>query len=383
MTDHPNAGKSRSRRVVSVTTRSQQLIADARRLVPVAATSGDPRVQITTLATAVLQEMVQSSEAVDATRVETLSTIALRAIDLEADIRAQSVRAQADALVAVSDPLHQLRYIDSLDQFVRNLCRVLVSSTPFSRALLSRVDRDDTWIPWAAHADDDDHRCIPQAWLASERAPLSALPVEQEVVRSCRAILVEDLVCDDAPYAVATQMRSFVVAPIAPRGEVVGLLYADYYPSDRRADEFDRQFLALLAADSSTVYEQAILHDRIRARRVRLRDGLATIEASMAAIARRTDPELGHSDDAKASDAAVGALQKELTFREREIFALIMRGDGNRAIGATLFIAEGTVKSHVKHILRKLGVMNRSELIARYTHTFTGPGQGSDGDSSS
>jgi DNA-binding CsgD family transcriptional regulator len=29
-------------------------------------------------------------------------------------------------------------------------------------------------------------------------------------------------------------------------------------------------------------------------------------------------------------------------------------------------IAEGTVKSHVKHILRKLGAANRSEAIARY-----------------
>jgi DNA-binding CsgD family transcriptional regulator len=31
-----------------------------------------------------------------------------------------------------------------------------------------------------------------------------------------------------------------------------------------------------------------------------------------------------------------------------------------------LVISEGTVKSHVKQILRKIGAVNRSEAIARY-----------------
>jgi len=34
-----------------------------------------------------------------------------------------------------------------------------------------------------------------------------------------------------------------------------------------------------------------------------------------------------------------------------------------------LFISEGTVKSHVKHILRKLGAANRAEAVCRYLRT--------------
>ena len=48
-----------------------------------------------------------------------------------------------------------------------------------------------------------------------------------------------------------------------------------------------------------------------------------------------------------------------LTPREREILTLLAEGLSNRGIGNTLGISEGTVKVHVKAILRKLGVTSR------------------------
>jgi two-component system nitrate/nitrite response regulator NarL len=50
-----------------------------------------------------------------------------------------------------------------------------------------------------------------------------------------------------------------------------------------------------------------------------------------------------------------------LTPREREVFALIGQGKTNREIAKALFLAETTVKVHVRHILRKLGVRTRTE----------------------
>ena len=49
----------------------------------------------------------------------------------------------------------------------------------------------------------------------------------------------------------------------------------------------------------------------------------------------------------------------QLSPREREILALIARGDSNKHIARALEIAETTVKIHVQHILRKLGLSNR------------------------
>ncbi|MDB5741985.1 MAG: Nitrate/nitrite response regulator protein [Polaromonas sp.] len=48
-----------------------------------------------------------------------------------------------------------------------------------------------------------------------------------------------------------------------------------------------------------------------------------------------------------------------LSAREREVLALIALGDSNKLIGRKLDIAETTVKIHVQHILRKLGLGSR------------------------
>ena len=48
-----------------------------------------------------------------------------------------------------------------------------------------------------------------------------------------------------------------------------------------------------------------------------------------------------------------------LSAREREILALIARGSSNKVIARALDIAETTVKIHVQHILRKLGLSSR------------------------
>lgn len=58
---------------------------------------------------------------------------------------------------------------------------------------------------------------------------------------------------------------------------------------------------------------------------------------------------------APAPPSALEALSE----REREILALIARGQSNKMIARTLDIAETTVKIHVQHILRKLHVTSR------------------------
>ena len=51
----------------------------------------------------------------------------------------------------------------------------------------------------------------------------------------------------------------------------------------------------------------------------------------------------------------------ELTPREGEILGLLAEGQSNKAIARNLGISDGTVKLHVKAILRKLGVHSRVE----------------------
>jgi two-component system, NarL family, nitrate/nitrite response regulator NarL len=56
---------------------------------------------------------------------------------------------------------------------------------------------------------------------------------------------------------------------------------------------------------------------------------------------------------------AEAAPRDSLSTREREILGLIARGASNKVIARELDIAETTVKIHVQHILRKLGLSSR------------------------
>lgn len=53
-----------------------------------------------------------------------------------------------------------------------------------------------------------------------------------------------------------------------------------------------------------------------------------------------------------------------LTERETEILKMVVEGKGNKAIASRLGLGEGTVKSHLRNIYRKLQVQTRTEAAA-------------------
>ena len=60
----------------------------------------------------------------------------------------------------------------------------------------------------------------------------------------------------------------------------------------------------------------------------------------------------------------IGARKRvKLTKREVKILKLVASGNTNKEIASKLFISEKTVKNHLNHIYRKLGVKNRAQAV--------------------
>jgi two-component system nitrate/nitrite response regulator NarL len=84
------------------------------------------------------------------------------------------------------------------------------------------------------------------------------------------------------------------------------------------------------------------------------------------------------SKDSDESDTSEESPFSDLTPRELEILGHIAEGQSNKAIARDLDISDGTVKLHVKSILRKLGMHSRVEAAVKAVeHGLGGKQRGS------
>jgi DNA-binding NarL/FixJ family response regulator len=66
--------------------------------------------------------------------------------------------------------------------------------------------------------------------------------------------------------------------------------------------------------------------------------------------------------------------EEGLTPREREVIRLLVRGLSNREIARALVVADRTAEAHVNHVLTKLGLRSRAQVIAwAVEHGVAGP----------
>ncbi len=121
-------------------------------------------------------------------------------------------------------------------------------------------------------------------------------------------------------------------------------------------DDDETLAAALAAGASGFLLKDAPGEDILRAvRRVAAGDGWLDPQVTARVLTTFRRKELPRA-------AAIAHLDA-LTDRERDVLALVAVGRSNAEIAADLIIGEGTVKTHVGHILSKLGLRDRPAMI--------------------
>lgn len=232
----------------------------------------------------------------------------------------------------------RLRDARSVEQLMRKAVVETCRSFGFDRAVLFSV-RGSALVAESAHFEGDSQSVEEFLRLAqSNRSQPEPSLLEAEVVRRRSPIMVTDPENDPRAYALFpgdAETTAYVAAPIMPEGDVVGILHADCLFSGRPLGPHDRDTLWAFAEGVGNLLERAMLRERL---------------------------------DVRCEN------DTDLTPREREVLVLMGGGATNAAIASRLFISENTVKSHVKHILQKLGAGNRAEAVALFLLAQRGGG---------
>jgi LuxR family transcriptional regulator, regulator of acetate metabolism len=237
----------------------------------------------------------------------------------------------------------------------------LGASCEFDIVLISRVS-GRRLVPaalWSRAGAADGAALLAQL---SERELQLAYPlVEEEVAQRQQPASVSVATGRSrAPAALVEVLRleSYVVAPVALEGATAGLLHAGRLADRPPADATDLELAGLFAAGLARTFERASLRAQVGRQ-------VSQLESASQWIATRAG-ELTSRAAATTSSESAPDLSELLTPRELEVLRLIAEGRSNRSIATALLLGEGTVKYHVKNILRKLGARGRTEAISRF-----------------
>jgi DNA-binding CsgD family transcriptional regulator len=277
-------------------------------------------------------------------------------------------------LAAVRETLGRFGGIESSRQLTQE-CPRAVSQLGFDRGMLSMV-ANSVWTPVAAHSDRQPE-WAKELVVLGQRSPqdlISTLP-EFDLVRRQKSILVTEVHQNPKVYKEvvgASQSRSYVASRIVANGNLVGFIHGDRFFHHEDVDDFDCSLLGVFGESFGFIYARALIIERSAAIQSHLAS-LASGITQAAAGLKRFEDDLRSEADLRQIEVSEPSTPFEapltncgLTSREMQILQLMANGASNADIASRLYIANGTVKSHVKHVLRKLGAANRAEAVARW-----------------
>jgi DNA-binding CsgD family transcriptional regulator len=324
---------------------------------------------------------LRGSERAAAAIVDSADLIELltRIRGLDDAVHKAAVRRRAEASSATRIALSRLKNCSTVSELF-DIVPEAVCGLGFDRSIISRID-DARWMPEGLLVAGD-LEWSEEILAAGRAAPPPIVPTlyESEIVRRKIGILVTDvqehLNRTHTSVAATSRTRSYVAAPLIPGSNVVGFLHADRYFHRGEVGEMDRDILVEFATGLSLAIHSGVLAERLKLLRsdVERLSGAFTVDtddydfagcsAGHGAVSTSYEYSPDHSEVRDLTRAL--AAESPLTRRELEVLRLVATGATNTQIANRLVISSGTVKSHVKNVLRKLQAANRAEAVARW-----------------
>jgi len=282
---------------------------------------------------------------------------------LEREIMEAAYVRRADALERVADAVRRLGEIGSPQGILERAAEELGMSSEFDRVTLGEVRGDELHVRALWSGEDPDAATASLEELRRAPVRLEYPSIEDEVARRQRTEIVEAR----APRSRANRRlaevlgwNGYVVTALVVQGNAVGLLHADATAGGRLPDALDAEVAARYAEGLAGVFERAVLREMLQLHHHELRSAVEWMSARLGQLAT------GAADVSAASDLGASGTTDALTARELDVLRLLARGQTNLEIARELVVREGTIKYHVKNILRKMGATSRADAVSRY-----------------
>lgn len=308
------------------------------------------------------------------------------------ELRARTPRHGRCDLSKAASPIRTLELADVLtrlvdlgppSEIVAKAPSLAANALAFERVVLSSV-RSGVLTAEAVHDPSGKPGRVLSA-LGESQVRLEYPLIEGEIMRQRRPRVVR-VGAEDAErlcaFARVLGWTEYAAAPVLLDAQVVGFFHGERHASGRAIGQEDADALASFALCFGLVYERAVLRHRLRIQHQEMRRMASWADARTSELGERAITLGGDTEgpamrvSRRAVESGEPGLRDLLTRRELEVLKLMVRGETNAGIARDLVVSEGTVKYHVKNVLRKLHAANRAEATSRYLRLTLNPANG-------
>src|ERR1700722_4771014 len=309
----------------------------------------------------------------------TTAEILISILRLQCELLDHDLGRRVKSMSEIRNALGQLRGLPP-SKMIEATQIVLSGELAFARTMTATV-RGSTWFPQPLHIEeegaDPDSRSFLD-YVAGRQIQLANAPLETELVRKRCGAFAPSPMDDKRTFKEIVEVSGsfgYIAAPITVQGRAIGMLHADRPESGGVVTTEHLEQLEAFAECLAVVFESAVLEEKAAQQRLEVDSLCGNVDELLSQSGQSSLWSMAGAMAAQRHDAYMRSDQAtsiSLTAREREIMSHVATGATNSQIARCLVISEGTVKSHLKHIAKKLNTSSRAAAVAVYAGVAAG-----------